>query len=55
MTQQADDMFLADMAKAAGAFGVGWGCAGGNMATILIGFVIFHLAIRLEKEVLRGL
>lgn len=52
MTQGADDLFLADFAKAAAAFGIGWACAEGNTATIFLGFVLFTLALRLERAVI---
>lgn len=51
MTQQADDRFLALLGNVFSVYSVGWGTATGNMATIFIAFVLFHLSMRLAKEV----
>ena len=51
MTQQSDDRFLAMLGNVFSIFSVGWGVASTNMATIFLAFVLFHLSMRLAKEV----
>lgn len=51
MTQQSDDRFLATFANMFSVYSLGWGVSTGNMATLFIAFVLFHLSMRLAKEV----
>ena len=54
MTQQSNDRFLALLGNVLSVFSVGWGTAAGNTATIFMAFVLFHLSMRLAKEVGNG-
>ena len=51
MTQAADDRFLAVLGNMMGIWACGYGSAAHSLTTIAIGFLLFHLSMKLAKAV----